>query len=239
MEKPVPAQVSPPPLTILHHDEHLMFPGYDVMVGEGCIRQDEEEGRMPWTARNDEGEAVPPAQGQSSVGVNWYKKHKRKLVVAAIICYQLETQGSTVCGGGESLQGNLNHARLLQAGAFACFNHTNGRAVLNSGVYGAAAGDLSPILSAGLCDGSQNITTPEYDMALRTEARHQMRASTRVPPALTPGATQRLATRLTILVPLVDPQEKCLEAQRYRSLTDVQLVVHGTTGKAHRDGLIG
>lgn len=35
---------------------------------------------------------------------------------------------------------------------------------MKSSVYGAAAGDLSPLLSAGFCDGSQNTTTPNYNM---------------------------------------------------------------------------
>ncbi|KAI4276473.1 MAG: hypothetical protein L6R38_005663 [Xanthoria sp. 2 TBL-2021] len=179
MEKPDPAPVSPPPLTILHHDEHLVFPGYDLMVGNGGTGQDEERGKNPGTARDHGGEAEFPLEGQSSVDVVWYKKHKRKLIVAATICllalagliayisarpslgpraeasfegiatfndysFQLETQGSTVCGGSESLQ------------------------PLKPGVFGAAAGDLSPILSAGLCEGSQNTTTPSYNMDLCT-----------------------------------------------------------------------
>lgn len=36
---------------------------------------------------------------------------------------------------------------------------------LKSSVYGAAAGDLSPLLSAGFCDGTQNTTTPSYEMS--------------------------------------------------------------------------
>lgn len=87
MEKPVPAQVSPAPLTILHHDEHLMFPGYDFMVGKGSRARDEESGMTSSTARNDGDEAELPAEGQSSVDVIWYKKHKRKLVIAAIIWF--------------------------------------------------------------------------------------------------------------------------------------------------------
>lgn len=87
MEKPDPAPVSPPPLTILHHDEHLVFPGYDLMVGNGCTGQDEEPGKNPGTARDHGGEAEFPLEGQSSVDVVWYKKHKRKLVVAAIIWF--------------------------------------------------------------------------------------------------------------------------------------------------------
>ncbi|KAI4258760.1 MAG: hypothetical protein LQ352_001069 [Teloschistes flavicans] len=54
---------------------------------------------------------------------------------------QLETQGSTVCGG-----------KSIPA--------------LQIGTFGAAAGDLSPLLSAGFCDGSQNTTMPSYDMSL-------------------------------------------------------------------------
>ncbi|KAL8767791.1 MAG: hypothetical protein Q9209_005785 [Squamulea sp. 1 TL-2023] len=65
--------------------------------------------------------------------------------------FQLETQGSTVCGGSESLQ-----------------HYANQKAALKPGTFGAAAGDLSPILSAGLCDGSQNTTTPTYNMDLCT-----------------------------------------------------------------------
>ncbi|KAL8702332.1 MAG: hypothetical protein Q9224_000034 [Gallowayella concinna] len=164
MEKPVPAEDQPPPLTILHHDEHLVFPGYDVMVGKGWKGQDEEAGRdHSWTAQIDDVDEVDPAaEGQSSARVRWYQKHKRKLVVAAIICsllvlvgiiayisarpspdskspapspgptpapapapapasfegiatfndynYQMKTQGSTVCGGSQSLPGELHCA---------------------------------------------------------------------------------------------------------------------------------
>ena len=52
------------------------------------------------------------------------------------------------------------------SGAPECFNEADARAALKSGVFGAAAGDLSPILSAGLCDGSQNTTEPKYNMDL-------------------------------------------------------------------------
>ncbi|KAL8674163.1 MAG: hypothetical protein Q9168_001414 [Polycauliona sp. 1 TL-2023] len=181
MEKPVSAAVSPPPLTILHHDDRLVFPGYDAMVGNDCLGQDEEHGEDSYTAGKNGNEADCPVEGRSSVDLVWYKKHKRKLVIAAIICSllalagliayisarpsvgpraeasfegiatfndyktQLETQGSTVCGGSQFLQ------------------------PLNDGVFGAAAGDLSPILSAGLCEGSQNTTTPSYNMDLCTE----------------------------------------------------------------------
>ncbi len=69
MEKPEPAQVSPAPLTILHHDEHLVFPGYDLMVGKGDRARDEESGMTSCTARNDGDEAELPAEGQSSVDV--------------------------------------------------------------------------------------------------------------------------------------------------------------------------
>ncbi|KAL8972958.1 MAG: hypothetical protein Q9183_000259 [Haloplaca sp. 2 TL-2023] len=55
--------------------------------------------------------------------------------------HQLETQGSTVCGGMNNIPS------------------------MDENIYGAAAGDLSPILSAGFCDGSQNTTQPSYDMS--------------------------------------------------------------------------
>lgn len=42
---------------------------------------------------------------------------------------------------------------------------SDNNAVMKSGMYGAAAGDLSPDLSAGFCDGTQNMTTPSYDMS--------------------------------------------------------------------------
>lgn len=87
MEKPDPAPASTPPLPILHHDEHLVFPGYDLMVGIGCTRQDEEPSKGACTARDHLGEAELPLQGQSRVELVWYKKHKRKLVVAAIIWF--------------------------------------------------------------------------------------------------------------------------------------------------------
>lgn len=87
MEKPDPAPASTPPLPILHHDEHLVFPGYDLMVGIGSPRQDGEPGKGACTARHHLGEAELPLQGQSRVHLVWYKKHKRKLVVAAIIWF--------------------------------------------------------------------------------------------------------------------------------------------------------
>ncbi|KAI4099534.1 MAG: hypothetical protein L6R37_005925 [Teloschistes peruensis] len=67
---------------------------------------------------------------------------------------QLETQGSTVCGG-------------------------NSIPALGNGTFGAAAGDLSPLLSAGFCDGSQNTTMPNYDMSLCTQNNGQAPDSNR------------------------------------------------------------
>lgn len=44
------------------------------------------------------------------------------------------------------------------------FSSANPKTAIKTGIFGAAAGDLSPLLSAGFCDGSQNTTTPSYDM---------------------------------------------------------------------------
>lgn len=87
MEESVPAQGQPPSLTILHHDEHLFFPGYDVMVGKGRKSQDEEGGPKFSTGPNTGGETDLSVRGHSSTSVSWYKKHKRKLIVAAIIWF--------------------------------------------------------------------------------------------------------------------------------------------------------
>ena len=87
MEKPVPTPTLQSPLTISHHDERLAFPGYDVTAGKGYLGQEEEHGKNPYTARDHVDEAELPNEGQSRGDVVWYKKHKRKLVVAAIIWF--------------------------------------------------------------------------------------------------------------------------------------------------------
>lgn len=84
MEKPVAPQT---PLTILHHDERLVFPGYDAMVGGGHLRHDEEDGRKPWTAGESETRADSPAHGRNKNHRKPYKKHKRKLIIATIIWF--------------------------------------------------------------------------------------------------------------------------------------------------------
>lgn len=76
-----------PSLTISHHDECLVFPGYHVTVGKGYVGQGEEHGKNPYTARNHVDKAEFPIEGQSMVDVVWYKKHRRKLVVAVIIWF--------------------------------------------------------------------------------------------------------------------------------------------------------
>ena len=87
MEKPVPAPTSQPSLTISHHDERLVIPGYDVTVGKGHVGRGEDHGKNTYTARNHVDKAEFLLEGQSRVDVVWYKKHKRKLVVAAIIWF--------------------------------------------------------------------------------------------------------------------------------------------------------
>lgn len=54
--------------------------------------------------------------------------------------------------------------KLPQQMSELCMGANRGTA-LEPNVYGAAAGDLSPSLSAGLCEGSQNTTAPQYDMS--------------------------------------------------------------------------
>ncbi|KAL8818062.1 MAG: hypothetical protein Q9223_003230 [Gallowayella weberi] len=109
MEKPVSGLDEPPALTILRHDEHLVFPGYDVMVGKVWKGQDEEAGCNSCTAQNYEGEGDPAAEGQNSARLSWYQKHKRKLIVAAIIWYAAlarikvaSAKSSTGTGAGAS-----------------------------------------------------------------------------------------------------------------------------------------
>ncbi|KAL8631936.1 hypothetical protein Q9189_002312 [Teloschistes chrysophthalmus] len=132
MEKPDAPQL---PLTILHHDEHILFPGYDAMVGNGGSGYHEKNGPSTWTAGNFEDRADLSDHGRDGIHRSWYKRHRMQLVVATIICIllafvglvayisahpspeartaasfegiatfndyssQLETQGSTVCGG--------------------------------------------------------------------------------------------------------------------------------------------
>lgn len=79
MEKPIDPEI---PLMILHHDEHLTFPGYDVMVGRGCVGQDERE---PWAVRDLEAKADRDAYGRNPVKLSLYKKHEKLLFVAAIV----------------------------------------------------------------------------------------------------------------------------------------------------------
>lgn len=117
-------------------------------------------------------------------------------------------------------------------------------------VYGAAAGDLSPLLSAGFCDGSQNTTTPDYDMGTWLVLYPPLRGMTishliaplmkvkrRTPPciqarlALMLNATQQRATKLKTSGPSEGLQETSLAAQQFKSSTDAPLAVLGITGK--------
>ncbi|KAI4166626.1 MAG: hypothetical protein LQ343_007899, partial [Gyalolechia ehrenbergii] len=87
MEKPVDPGIQ---LTILHHDDHLIFPGYDAMIGKGCVGQDEEEERKPWAAGNLQLQADPDACGRNVVRLGLYKKHEKLLfVVGTIWCAAL------------------------------------------------------------------------------------------------------------------------------------------------------
>ena len=76
---------SPIPLTILHHDDRLVFPGYDAMVGQGGPSRDEEDGTKPSTAESSESTADSAPNPPAHIYRVWYKKHKRKLVVVTII----------------------------------------------------------------------------------------------------------------------------------------------------------
>lgn len=73
------------PPTILHYDEHLVFPGYDVMVGKGCVGRNEKDGREPWAVGNPEVEADSAGHGRSSTKTRLYKGRRKHLVVPAII----------------------------------------------------------------------------------------------------------------------------------------------------------
>ncbi|KAI4200898.1 MAG: hypothetical protein LQ350_003584 [Teloschistes chrysophthalmus] len=117
MEKPDAPQL---PLTILHHDEHILFPGYDAMVGNGGSGYHEKNGPSTWTAGNFEDRADLSDHGRDGI-------HRSCILLAfvGLVAYisahpspeartaasfegiatfndyssQLETQGSTVCGG--------------------------------------------------------------------------------------------------------------------------------------------
>lgn len=84
MEKPDGPQ---PPLTILHHDEHILFPGYDAMVGNrGSRRHGKDEPNL-WTAGNLEARADLSSHGRHDLYGSWYKRHRMQLVVATIIWF--------------------------------------------------------------------------------------------------------------------------------------------------------
>ncbi|KAL8809393.1 MAG: hypothetical protein Q9200_003460 [Gallowayella weberi] len=119
MEKPVSGLDEPPALTILRHDEHLVFPGYDVMVGKVWKGQDEEAGCNSCTAQNYEGEGDPAAEGQNSARLSWYQKHKRKLIVAAIIWYAVFF--FVICRVSFAYHLHHPHPRLTKIFSF-CYN---------------------------------------------------------------------------------------------------------------------
>lgn len=176
MEKPVEPDI---PLAILHHEEHLMFPGYDAMIGEGYGGQDEEVGRKLWAAENLRREPKPDACGGSVVESSLYKKREKMLFVVVAICILLALIGFVAYISVSPSQGPREQASFEGLATFNDYSfqiRTQGSTVcgghaipaLKSDVYGAAAGDLSPSLSAGLCEGSQNTTTPQYDMSVCT-----------------------------------------------------------------------
>ncbi|KAL8841201.1 MAG: hypothetical protein Q9170_000990 [Blastenia crenularia] len=149
MEKPVDPEM---PLTILHHDEHLVFPGYDVMIGKGCVGQVKKDERDQWALRNLLGMVndlenklrLRASQPSTTTAISFRPKARPSAVVKP------SQVGHPV---------KLIERQLLEQCMFA-----DQEAALKADVYGAAAGDLSPMLSAGFCDGSQNTTTPQYDM---------------------------------------------------------------------------
>lgn len=72
------------PLTILHHDEHLVFPGYNVMVGQSCIPRDGEHKGTSWAIRKPTTNVAAVCNERIrciSTG------HKKLLIIAAIIWY--------------------------------------------------------------------------------------------------------------------------------------------------------
>lgn len=81
MEKPGDPEI---PLAILHHDERLIFPGYDIMVGKECEGQDDEAQCKAWAIGSIEVDADPAGHGRNSVTDGFYGR-RRQLVVAAII----------------------------------------------------------------------------------------------------------------------------------------------------------
>ena len=74
------------PLLILHHDEHLAFPGYDVMVGNGGVAQHQKDEHNPWAAGNLEakGETIPHGR-RDEFRMGLYKRHEKLFFVVAII----------------------------------------------------------------------------------------------------------------------------------------------------------
>lgn len=82
MEKPAEPDV---PLAILHHEEHLIFPGYDAMVGEGYAGPDEEDGRKPWVNGKLDNEPISDARGRSVEKAGLYKKHEKLLFAVGTI----------------------------------------------------------------------------------------------------------------------------------------------------------
>lgn len=73
------------PLKILHHDEHLVFPGYDLMVGESYGGQDEENERKPWAVGNVESKEPSHGHGLNSIRKSLYKRHRMRILTAALI----------------------------------------------------------------------------------------------------------------------------------------------------------
>ncbi|KAL8922251.1 MAG: hypothetical protein Q9172_003642 [Xanthocarpia lactea] len=227
MEKPEPAQVSPAPLTILHHDEHLVFPGYDLMVGKGSRARDEESGMTSSTARNDGDEAELPIEGQSSLDV---------------ICLLLDLSSTASISPVPSRQ--ISSLRVFYL--FDMVQSSSLLALAGLVAYISARPSLGPRAEASF----EGIATfNDYSFQLETqgstvcggtlwmEIAHQMPKLTQVQPALMPGAVRQPATRLKTSVPLGQPKEKSSAAPPYRSLTDVQLAVRGTTGKRPKAAL--
>lgn len=73
------------PLTILHHDECLVFPGYNVMVGKSCGGQYEEHKRTSGLARKI-GALVPAAgHGRDRSPSRASDRNERVLVIVVIV----------------------------------------------------------------------------------------------------------------------------------------------------------
>ncbi|KAL9014093.1 MAG: hypothetical protein Q9173_001243 [Seirophora scorigena] len=106
MEKAIDPEI---PLTILHHDEHLVFPGYNVMVGQSRAAQDEELKRTSGVVGKPRAFVAPAEYNDAQLRYGYMVKRRTPPCIQALPALMLNATQQratklTTLGPSEGLQ---------------------------------------------------------------------------------------------------------------------------------------